>query len=61
MNFQVLSTDSKEGGILFLAKAVICEVKKKNESKRKQRVPEFFHIQEEKIQFNNLTRNKTSR
>ena len=48
MNFQVLSTGSKEGGILFLKKAVICEMNKKNESKRKQRVPEFFHIQEEK-------------
>ena len=36
-------------------------MKKKNESKRKHRVPELFHKQEEKIPFNNLTRNKTSR
>ena len=31
------------------------EMKKKNESERKHRVPEFFHKQEEKRQFNNLT------
>ena len=30
-------------------------MKKKNESKRKYWVPEFFHKQEEKIPFNNLT------
>ena len=34
---------------------------KKNESKRKQRAPEFFHKQEDKSQFSNLTINKTSR
>ena len=28
------------------------EMKKKNESKRKHRVPEFFHKQEEKSKFN---------
>ena len=31
------------------------EMKNKNESKRKHRVPEFFHKQEEKRPFNNLT------
>ena len=30
-------------------------MKKKNESKRKHRVPEFFHKQEEKRPFNNST------
>ena len=35
--------------------AVIFEMKKKNESKRKHRVPEFFYKQEEKRPFNNLT------
>ena len=32
-----------------------------NESKRKHRVPEFFHKLEEKRPINNLTRNKTGR
>ena len=41
--------------------AVMLAIKKKNESKRKHRVPKFFHKQEEKRPFNNLTRNKTSR
>ena len=31
------------------------EMKKKNEGKRKHRVPEFFHKQEEKRLFNNVT------
>ena len=31
------------------------EMKNKNESKRKHRVREFFHKQEEKRPFNNLT------
>ena len=30
-------------------------MKTKNESKRKHQVPEFFHKQEEKRPFNNLT------
>ena len=36
---------SEEGGMLFLKIAVMFGIKKrkKNESKRKQRVPEFFH------------------
>ena len=34
--------------------------KKKNVSKRKHRVPEFFQEQVKKRPFNNLTRNKTS-
>ena len=37
------------------------ELKMKNESKTKHQVTEFFHKQEEKRPFNNLTRNKTSR
>ena len=47
-------SDSEEGGILFWQIAVMFEMKKKNESKRKHRVPEFFHKQEEKRSFNNL-------
>ena len=31
------------------------EMKNKNESKRKHRVPQFFYKQEEKSRFNNLT------
>ena len=34
---------------------VIFGMKKKNDNKRKHRVPEFFHKQEEKRPFNNLT------
>ena len=44
-----------EVGILFLQIAVMFEMKKNNESKRKHRVPEFFHKQEEKRPFNNVT------
>ena len=51
---------SEEGGILFLQIAVMFGMKKKNESKRKHGVLEFFHKQEEKRPFINLTRNKTS-
>ena len=40
-SFDIIS-DSEMGGILFLQIAVIFEKKKKNESKRKHRVPEFF-------------------
>ena len=47
--------DSEEEGILFLQIAVMFEMKKKNESKRKHRVPNFFHKQEEKRPFNNVT------
>ena len=36
-------------------------MKKKNESERKHEKADFFHKQEEKRTFNNLTRNKTSR
>ena len=36
-------------------------MKKKNESKRKHWVPEFFHKQEEKRPFNNLTLTLTDR
>ena len=53
-SFNIIS-DAEEGGILFLQIAVMFEMKKKNESERKHRVPEFFHKQEEKRQFNNLT------
>ena len=48
MKFQVLS-------IFFLQLAVMFEMNNKNESKRKHRVPQFFHKQEEKSPFNNLT------
>ena len=40
-SFDIIS-DSEKEGILFLQIAVIFEIKKKNESKRKDRVPEFF-------------------
>ena len=53
-------SDSEVRGILFLQIVVLFEMKKKNESKRKHRVPGFFHKQEEKIPFNNI-KNKTSR
>ena len=46
-SFDIIS-GSEERGILFLLIAVIFEMKKKNESKTKHRVPEFFHKQEEK-------------
>ena len=35
-------SDSEKGGILFLQMVVIFKMKKKNESKSKHRVPEFF-------------------
>ena len=54
-------SDYEEGDILLLQKGVMFEIKKKNKSKRKHRVPEFFHNQEEKRPFNKLIRNKTSR
>ena len=59
-SFDILS-DSEKGGILFLHTAVMFEMKKKNESKRKHQVPGFFQKQEEKGPFSNLTRNKTGR
>ena len=37
------------------------EMKNKNESKRKHRVPEFFHKQEEKRLFNNLIKKLADR
>ena len=40
-------SDSEEGDILFLQIMVVFEIKK-NESKRKHWVSEFFHKQEEK-------------
>ena len=52
-SFNIIS-DSEERGILFLQIAVMFEMKK-DDSKRKHRVPEFFHKQEEKRPFNNLT------
>ena len=52
-------SDTEEGVILFLQKAVIFKMKKKNESKRKHRVPEFSQKEEERRPFDNLTRNKT--
>ena len=55
-SFNIIS-DSEEGGILFLQVAVMFEMKKKNESKRKHQVREFFHKQEKKTiqKFNNKT------
>ena len=53
-SFKIIS-DSEEGGKLFLQTVVMFEMKNKNESKRKRRVPEFFHKQEEKRPINNLT------
>ena len=53
-SFDIIS-GSEKGGILFLQIAVIFEIKKKNESRRKHRVPELFHKQEEKRPFNSLT------
>ena len=44
-----------EVGILFLQIEVMLKMKKKNESKRKHRVPDFFHKQEEKRPLNNVT------
>ena len=52
--FSIIS-GSEEGGILFLQIAVMFEMKNENESKRKYRVPEFFHKREEKKPLNNLT------
>ena len=52
-SFNIIS-DFEEGGILFLQIAPMFEMKNKNESKRKHRVPKFFHKQEEKRPFNNL-------
>ena len=46
---------TEKGGIYFLQIALIFEMKKKNESKRKHRVQEYFPKQEEKRPFNNLT------
>ena len=64
MNFQVLSIPLqilKKEVFQFANSSYVWNKKKKNESKRKHRVPEFSHKQEDKIPFNNLTRNKTSR
>ena len=41
--------------MLFLQIAVMFEMKNENESKRKHRVTEIFHKQEEKRPINNLT------
>ena len=62
MSFLVLSTSFQilnRELYYFLQKAVIFKMKKKNESKRKHRVPEFSQKEEEKRPFDNLTRNKT--
>ena len=53
-SFYIIS-DTEEGGILFFQIAVMFEMEKKSESKRNHRVPEFFHKQEEKRPFNNVT------
>ena len=61
-SFNIIS-DAEEVGTIFLQIAVMFGMnkKKKSESKRKHRVPEFFQKQEEKRPFNNLTKNKTIR
>ena len=59
-SFYIIS-DSEEGDILFLQITVMFEMKKKNESKRKHLVLEFFTNKNKKKPFFNLTRNKTSR
>ena len=57
-SFDIIS-GSEEGGISFLQIVLMSwmKKKKKNESKRKHWVPEFFHKQEDKRPFKNLTRN----
>ena len=45
--FFLCDSDSEEGDISFLQIMVVFEIKK-NESKRKHWVSEFFHKQEEK-------------
>ena len=63
-SFDIVS-GSEEGGILFLQIVIVFGMKKKkkkkNESEKKLCVLEFFHKQEEKRPFNNLTRIKASR
>ena len=64
-SFDIIS-GSEEGGILFLQIVIVFgkkkkKKKKKNESENKLCVLEFFHKQEEKRPFNNLTRIKASR
>ena len=61
MNFQILliSFQIQKREVLYFSKVkfetVKFEMKKKNESKRKHWIPEFFHKQEEKRPFNNST------
>ena len=52
-SFNIIS--GSEERALFLQIVVTFEIKNKNESKTKHRVPEFFHKQEEKRPFKNLT------
>ena len=62
MNFQVLSMSfqAMKSEVFYFCKQRLCfRSKKKNGSKRKHRVPELFHKQEEKTPFNNLIRSKT--
>ena len=53
-SFSDIISDSGQGRILFLKIAIIFEMKKKKESKRKHWIPELFHKKEEKRPFNNL-------
>ena len=56
-SFDIIS-GPEEGGILFLQIAVMFGgKKKKNESQRKHRVPEFFHKQAEKRPLNSFNEN----
>ena len=40
-----INSDFEKGGVLFLQTAFMFEMRKKNESKGKHHVPEFFHKQ----------------
>ena len=61
-SFDIIS-GSEERGILFLQIVIVFGIKKKNKKKSKKKLCalEFFHKQEEKRPFNNLTRIKASR
>ena len=53
-SFCIISDFEEGESILLLQTTIMFEMKKKNESKRKHRVPEFLHKQKEKRPLNNL-------
>ena len=63
MNFQVLSISFQalKRYFIFANSGYVWSEKKRMRVKRKNRIPEFFHKEEEKRPLNNLKRNKTSR